>query len=130
MLRSQSLYYTDTETNNGVALLEQCIIDIFEESGELPIIICGDLNAKRDVQLLDDAAEDVFDEDITDGTDYGRVSKDVALNEFGPHLLYVCVRNSILLYSIVYCQEMKTGISHIFLTVVQALLTILLCQDA
>ena len=62
---SQSLYYTDTETDNGVALLEQCIIDIFEEFGALPIIICGDLNA-RDVKLLGDVAEDVCDEDITD----------------------------------------------------------------
>ena len=33
---SQSLYYTDTEIDNGVALLEQCIIHIFEEFGELP----------------------------------------------------------------------------------------------
>ena len=62
---SQSLYYTDTEIDNGVALLEQCIIDIFEEFGELPIIICGDLNSRtggmnaRDVQLLDDVVEDV-----------------------------------------------------------------------
>ena len=68
---SQSLYYTDTEIDNGVALLEQCIIDIFEEFGELPIIICGDLNARtgsmnaRDVQLLDDV-EDVCDEDVID----------------------------------------------------------------
>ena len=72
---SQSLYYTDTEIDNGVALLEQCIIGIFEESGELPIIIWGDLNAKRDVQLLDDAAEDVFDEDIIDGIGYGSVQR-------------------------------------------------------
>ena len=69
---SQSLYYTDTEADNGVALLEQCIIDIFEEFGALPIIICGDLNTRpggmkaRDVKLLDDVAEDVCDEDITD----------------------------------------------------------------
>ena len=93
---SQSLYYTDTETDNGVALLEQCIIDIFEEFGELPIIICGDLNARtggmnaRDVQLLDDVAEDVCNEDIIDDIHFRRVSKDVTLNEFGRYLLYVC----------------------------------------
>ena len=93
---SQSLYYTDTEIENGVALLEQCITDIFEEFGELPIIICGDLNARtggmnaRDVQLLDDVVEDVCNEDIIDDIHFRRVSKDVTLNEFGRYLLYVC----------------------------------------
>ena len=93
---SQSLYYTDTEIDNGVALLEQCIIDIFEEFGELPIIICGDLNARtggmnaRDVQLLDDVVEDVCNENIIDDIHFRRVSKDVTLNEFGRYLLYVC----------------------------------------
>ena len=83
----ESLHYTDTEIDNGVALLEQCIIDIFEEFGELPIIICGDLNARtsnaRDVQLLDDVVEDVCNEDIIDDIHFRRVSKDVTLNEFG-----------------------------------------------
>ena len=72
---SQSLYYTDTESDNGVALLEQCIIDIFQEFGALPITICGDLYARtggmnaRDVKLLDDVVEDVCYEDITDDID-------------------------------------------------------------
>ena len=38
---SQSLYYADTEIDNGVSLLEHCIIDILEETGEVPIIISG-----------------------------------------------------------------------------------------
>ena len=93
---SQSIYYTDTEIDNRVALPEQCITDIFEESGELPIIICGDLNTRtgainvRDVQLLDDVVEDVCNEDIIDYIHFRRVSKDVTLNEFGRYLLYVC----------------------------------------
>ena len=94
LLRSQSLYYTDTETNNGVALLEQCIIDIFEVSGELPIIICGDLNAKRDVQLLDDAAEDVFEEDIIDGIGYGNVQRCCLKRVWPTSSLCVCVMQS------------------------------------
>ena len=34
----------DTETDNGVALLEQFIVDISEKFGELSISICGALN--------------------------------------------------------------------------------------
>ena len=44
----------------------------------------------RDVQLLDDVAEDVCDENIIDGIRFKRMSKDVTLNEFGRHLFYVC----------------------------------------
>ena len=43
--RSQSLYYVDTETDNGVSLLEHCII-ISEEVVELPVVISGDLKAR------------------------------------------------------------------------------------
>ena len=43
---SQSLCNADTEIDNGVSLLEHCIIDILEETGEVPIIIFGDLNAR------------------------------------------------------------------------------------
>ena len=43
---SQSLYYADTEIDNGVSLLEGCITEILEETGEVPIIIFGDLNAR------------------------------------------------------------------------------------
>ena len=99
---SQNMYYTDTEIDNGVALLEQCIIYIFEEFGELPIIICGDLNARtggmnaRDVEFLDDVVEDVCNEDIIDDIHFRRVSKDVTLNEFGRYLLYVCEQFNLL----------------------------------
>ena len=43
---SQSLCYADAEIDNGVSLLEHGIIDILEETGEVPIIIFGDLNAR------------------------------------------------------------------------------------
>ena len=96
---SQSLYYTDTESDNGVALLEQCIIDIFQEFGALPITICGDLYARtggmnaRDVKLLDDVVEDVCDEDIIDDIDIYIYALEVSKG-----ISFMCMSNLILLY--------------------------------
>jgi hypothetical protein len=91
----QSIYYSETEIDNGVYLLEHCIIDIFEEHGELPIILCGDLNARtsdanaKDVSLPDSFRDNEDNENISD-EQYQRTSKDCIKNEFGRYLLNVC----------------------------------------
>ena len=43
---SNSIYYKDCETENGMSLVEDCIFDIIEQHGELPFLVFGDLNAR------------------------------------------------------------------------------------
>ena len=78
------------------SLLEHCIIDILEETGEVPIIIFGDLNARTGNANAREAAlpaggliDESVDSDSED-TRFRRTSKDVTVNEFGRYLLCVC----------------------------------------
>ena len=43
---SSSSYYHETDIQNGVAMIEQCILDVIESLGDLPIILFGDFNAR------------------------------------------------------------------------------------
>jgi hypothetical protein len=94
---SSSLYYNDTEIDNGVSLLEHCLTDLYEQCGELPTIICGDLNARTSCQNGKDVC--LPDEDDNDDNEdyFQRVSKDNRLNDFGRHLLSVCDQFSLLI---------------------------------
>ena len=92
---SQSVYYAGTEIDNGVWMLEHCIIDVFEEYGELPVILFGDFNARtgdknaKDVPLPDSIFPLEKDEcDVEE--QYRRKSNDVITNDFGRYLLNVC----------------------------------------
>ena len=38
---SQSTYYNNTEIENGMYMLEHCLLDAHEDFGELPFIIIG-----------------------------------------------------------------------------------------
>ena len=94
---SQSAYYSETEIDNGLLLLEQCICDVVEEYGELPMMIFGDLNARtgnnnaKQLSLPDfgtgiSRSEELAEEDIS----FYRVSKDAVVNSFGRSLLSLC----------------------------------------
>ena len=93
---SQSLYYVDTEIDNGTSLLEQCIIDILEEIGKLPVVIFGDLNARtvdanaRNVALPDGGLDDKNVDNDYEETRFRRVFKDGTVNKFGRYLLCAC----------------------------------------
>ena len=43
---SSSCYYHKTDIQNGVAMTEQCILDVIESLGDLPFSLFGDLNAR------------------------------------------------------------------------------------
>ena len=49
---SQSVYYAGNEIDNGVCMLEHCIIDVFEEYGQLPVILFGDLIQELAIKTL------------------------------------------------------------------------------
>jgi hypothetical protein len=90
-----SNYYAETELQNGVALLEQCILDLIELYGDVPLILIGDLNARtgcensHDSDLVD-CALNIFDDNEQANNNTKRLSKDVVLNDFGRYLLNVC----------------------------------------
>ena len=94
---SSSPYYADTEINNGVAMLEQCIMDILEESGDVNFILLGDFNSRTGSQNSHELDFDEFPLDIAHNDDVQeaveankRLSKDSVVNDFGKYLLNVC----------------------------------------
>lgn len=95
----QSDYYKDTDIDNGLYLLEHCIMDIYEMYGETPLMVIGDLNARtggmnaKDNVLPDDTIEDYTDHDER----FTRKSKDTTTNNFGRYLLNMCEQFSLLI---------------------------------
>jgi hypothetical protein len=93
-----SKYYEDTDIYNGVALLEDCLLDIVKECGDLPTMICGDLNARtstlnaRNVDPIDDVLQDIYQDSTHDPNAdlFARFSKDTLVNPFGRYLLSIC----------------------------------------
>ena len=43
---TSSTFYRETEIHNGIALIEQCVMDIVEDLGDVPFILFGDFNAR------------------------------------------------------------------------------------
>lgn len=90
-----SKYYAEIDIQNGVSMLEQCLLDISEEHEQVSYILLGDLNART-------SSENSKDFDITNipqcvfasgdvcETKNPRISKDEKMNDYGRHLLTVC----------------------------------------
>ena len=88
-------YYKDTDIYNGITILEQCIMDMMEEFGNVPFILLGDFNARTgnecpECDEMNYAAFDLLDTDEEVVFVQQRVSKDTEVNEFGRYLLNVC----------------------------------------
>lgn len=88
---SGSPYYADTEITNGVALVEQCVLDIIEKFGDLEFMLLGDFNARTGVECPQgkNIPEDILDESDC-GTAAMRRSRDETVNCFGRYLLNIC----------------------------------------
>ena len=95
---SSSQYYVNTEINNGVSILEQCVMDLTEELGDIPIILTGDLNSRTGSNNSEEFdINDIPLHFLENGCDRGseasrnkHSSKDSIVNEFGKYLLNVC----------------------------------------
>lgn len=93
-----SKYYKDTDMVNGVCMLEECIMDINHQYGDLPVLIFGDLNARtacRNSQIFFDPIDCIEDMMSTVNEEERehfneRISKDLVTNAFGKYLLNVC----------------------------------------
>ena len=96
-----SRYYEETDIFNGVSLLEDCLLEIGEEYGDLPCIVCGDLNSRTgmcnsvNIDPVDEISafvEQDFSYSVPDTAYafFSRVSKDSTVNAFGRYLLNIC----------------------------------------
>ena len=96
---SQSDYYSETDIDNGICLLEQCLLDVYEDHGEIPLIILGDLNARTGSANAKDYVlpDTCLDEDTEPDKRFTRKSKDCTTNDFGRYLLSVCEQFSLLI---------------------------------
>ena len=58
-----SPYYEETDIYDGVSLLEDCLLELVRLFGDIPLIICGDLNSRtasrnaRNVDPIDEIYE-------------------------------------------------------------------------
>lgn len=90
-----SVYYDNTDIVNGVAILEQCLLDLAEHHPEAEFLIAGDLNSRtangnyKDMDIVDYGSDD---SDVSELVQIGqnRTSKDTGVNDFGRYLLTVC----------------------------------------
>ena len=96
---ANSVYYKETEITNGISLTEQCIMDVIETVGDLPLTVFGDLNARTGSEnatetTYDDETFNMFAPNDESGLDKStmRVSKDKEINEFGKYLLNMCAQ--------------------------------------
>lgn len=86
-----SPFYEVSDFNNGISILEHCLLDILEKFGEVAVIICGDLNARTSNEnpVYTDLAADSLTQGSTCPTST-RQSQDQTLNDYGKLLLEFC----------------------------------------
>ena len=94
-------YYKMTDLNNGVALFEYCLLDLYRLYGDIPVIVCGDMNSRVGCLNSDMSQGHVADihklyESRTEESlpcsenENDRISKDKTINTFGRNLINVC----------------------------------------
>ena len=82
---TSSTYYRETETHNGIALSDQCVMDIVEDLGHVPFILFGDFNARtgnKNPENEQGAFNILEDEDEESVQVTKRASKDKEVNDF------------------------------------------------
>ncbi|RUM93125.1 MAG: hypothetical protein DSZ28_08870 [Thiothrix sp.] len=83
-----SPYYNDKDDDNGIDLLQKCLMEVLEEHGECGVILNGDFNARTGCFNTRDCY-DIFD-CSSDFLDNSRNTQDSVLNEYGRTLLAMC----------------------------------------
>ena len=94
LLPSNSEFYRMADISNGIAILEQCIMDLMDNFGNVQFLLIGDLNARTGgenaKEEVDDVDVELFEDDDDDDNLVCRTSKDKTQNEFGKLLLNLC----------------------------------------
>ena len=87
-----SKFWNVTNNGYGLEILEQCIVDLYQNLDEFYLIICGDLNARtgKENYIINDPF--LFDKENDDKDEliFERNSDDGEINLFGRQLLEVC----------------------------------------
>jgi len=93
-------YYEETDIYNGVSMLEDCLIEVVKEHGDLPLILFGDLNSRTGTCNFSntdplDGIYELIDENHDnncgrESDTFSRISKDSIINAFGKYLLSIC----------------------------------------
>jgi len=84
----QSPYYRDKETDCGIKLLEDFLLDTYQKGEDGHLIICGDLNAR--IGVWDAQVDPDADDDDNFCTYPIRQSEDKTINQFGKVLMDFC----------------------------------------
>ena len=78
----KSPYYTTFEIDDGISLLEESLADVMLSSGDVYILLCGDLNGRTANEFHTSQSEnDVFTRPVAETPT--RCSEDTILNLFG-----------------------------------------------
>lgn len=90
---SSSSDFHETDIQNGVATLQQCILDVIGSLGDLPYILFGDFNARTGNENSDfgdnvDCRLDIFGNNGDQYCPSYQVLKDSVQNNFGRYLLH------------------------------------------
>jgi len=91
---SESRYWNVAEYGYGIEILEQCIVDLYEQFDDFSLIICGDLNARTG--CVNAMPSDVDDDGLwnkansEDDDVFARLSDDKEINSFGKELIDMC----------------------------------------
>jgi hypothetical protein len=88
-----SPFYRMSGFENGIDMLEDCIVDKLLFLGDVDVLLCGDINARTSNNLPNimserDLSNSHLKEDIE--KDVRRCSQDKILNSYGKKLLNVC----------------------------------------
>ena len=96
-----SPFYDTCDYDNGIAMLEQCLLSILEKNEDDSFILCGDLNARTGSKVPSyfDFASSCFeavggnfwlDNDTSNDLSSKRCSRDIQANEYGHNFLVLC----------------------------------------
>ena len=96
-----SPFYDTCDYDNGIAMVELCLLSILEKNDDASFILCGDLNARTGskVPSYSDFASSCFeavggnfwlDNNASNDLSSKRCSRDIQENEYGQNLLVLC----------------------------------------
>ena len=97
-----SPFYNEKETDNGILLLEECIMELDSKYNTCDFVLCGDLNSRT--SNLGNRSDHVFDP-CRDPYDHTRFSQDKTINTFGRSLLTMCLSFNLTILNGLFDEE-------------------------
>ena len=113
-----SKYWEQSPSCYGMEVLEQCLIDLYENFNDFHIIICGDLNARtgcNNTVLCDDfTVNDNFKQTYLHTTpEFTRFSDDKEITQFGKELLSICSMFNCIIVNGLVCYDFDDSLTYV-----------------